>query len=57
MVLRFVHPADDTDRKMLLRELEGKGYVCRERVVKDLLPWVECTKRINEIQEDRVVLL
>jgi len=57
VVLRFVHPADDTDRKMLLRELEGKGYVCRERVVKDLLPWVECTKRINEIQEDRVVLL
>jgi repressor of nif and glnA expression len=57
VVLRIVHPADAVDRKMILRELEGKGYVCRERVVKDLLPWIECTKKINEIQEERVVLL
>jgi hypothetical protein len=57
VVLRFIHPADAVDRKVILRELESKGYVCRERVVKDLLPWVECTKKINEIQEERVVLL
>jgi repressor of nif and glnA expression len=57
MILRIVHPADAVDRKIILRELESKGYVCKERVVKDLLPWIECTRKINEVQEERVVLL